>query len=182
MVDGGWWIDRVEGSMWEQYQNYTIRSWQPADRLAAAAVIATALAEYGLGWEPDGADRDVLAVEEYYLDRGGEFWVIAADGRIVGTSAYYPCLVHSSIPATSSEKSVEIRKMYLDSQARGRGLGKYLLGALERAIAARGYREIRIETASILTAAVKLYESHGYEPIADVETARCDRAYVKIIS
>ena len=52
-----------------QYGNYTIRSWQPEDRQAAADVIKNALAEYGLGWEPDGADRDVLLVEEYYLDR-----------------------------------------------------------------------------------------------------------------
>ena len=49
----------------------------------------------------------------------------------------------------------------------------------EQAIVDRGYREIRIETASILTAAVKLYESNGYQPISEVETARCDRAYVK---
>ena len=167
--------------MFERYQNYTIRSWQPADRRAAARVIEQALAEYGLGWEPDGADRDVMAVEEYYLDRGGEFWVVETLGEIVGTSAYYPCLVAPSTPAERDEQAVEIRKMYLTSTARGQGLGKYLLGELEQAIAVRGYHEIRIETASILTAAVKLYESHGYQPSGDVETARCDRAYVKIL-
>ena len=167
--------------MLKQYQNYTIRAWQPADRIAAAQVIHSALAEYGLEWEPDGADRDVLAVEEYYLDRGGEFWVVETQGEIIGTSAYYPCLAASSTPAKFDDKAVEIRKMYLQSKARGKGLGKYLLAELERAIAVRGYREIRIETASILTAAVKLYESHGYEQIVDVETARCDRAYIKTL-
>ncbi len=167
--------------MFEHYQNYTIRSWQPADRQAAAQVIERVLAECGLGWEPDGADRDVLAVEEYYLERGGEFWVIEAQGDIIGTSAYYPCPNAASESAQRGENAVEIRKMYLIPTTRGQGLGKYLLGALERAIVDRGYREIRIETASILTAAVRLYESHGYQPIADVETARCDRAYVKIL-
>ncbi len=167
--------------MLDRYQDYTIRSWQPADRLAAAAVIKNALAEYGLGWEPDGADRDVLAIEEYYLDRGGEFWVIEMQGQIVGTSAYYPCLIASSQPGNRSEKAVEIRKMYLDEKTRGQGLGKYLLGKLEQAIFDRGYREIRIETASILAAAVRLYEANGYLPATEVETARCDRAYVKIL-
>ena len=166
--------------MFKQYQNYTIRSWHPADRLAAAQVIERALAEYGLDWEPDGADRDVLAVEEYYLDRGGEFWVVEEHGDLVGTSAYYPCS-NASEPDIRGEKAVEIRKMYLHTQARGQGLGKYLLGQLEQAIVDRGYREIRIETASILIAAVKLYESNGYQPIAEVETARCDRAYIKLI-
>jgi putative acetyltransferase len=160
--------------MHQQYRNYLIRPWQPADRLAAAATISSALAEYGLGWEPDGADRDVLAVQEYYLDRGGEFWVVEIQGEIVGTSAY--------APVNRGNKAVEIRKMYLSPTARGQGLGKYLLTELERSIVARGYREIWIETVSVLTAAVKLYEANGYQPATGVETPRCDRVYVKRLS
>ncbi len=156
----------------KQYGNYKIRSWQPDDRQAAAEVIKYALAEYGLGWEPDGADRDVLLVEEYYLDRDGEFWVIEDRGEIVGTSAYYP-------DPYRGENAVEIRKMYLSARARGKGLGKYLLGELERSILAHGYHEIWIETASVLTSAVKLYEANGYQPATGVETVRCDRVYVK---
>ena len=158
----------------QQYPNYLIRPWQPADRSAAASVIRTSLAEYGLGWEADGADLDVLEVETSYLDRGGEFWVVEYQGQIVGTSAYYPI--------KRGEKAVEIRKMYLLPIARGQGLGRHLLAELERVIAARGYLEIWIETASILAEAVKLYESSGYQPATGVETARCDRVYVKLIS
>jgi putative acetyltransferase len=168
--------------MLEHYQDYTIRSWEPKDRLAAASVIKQALAEYGLGWEPDGADGDVLAIEAYYLDRGGEFWVVESQGNIVGTSAYYPCFHKADSPSNRGTKAVEIRKMYLHPKARGKGLGKYLLGRLERAIFDRGYREIWIETASILAEAVKLYEANGYLPATGVETARCDRVYVKILS
>jgi putative acetyltransferase len=158
--------------MHEQYRDYRIRSWQPDDRQAAAKVIENALAEYGLGWEPDGADRDVLAVEEYYLARGGEFWVVEDAVGIVGTSAYYP-------DPHRGEKAVEIRKMYLSQQVRGQGLGKYLLGELEQSIIAHGYREIWIETASVLAAAVQLYEANGYQAATGVETVRCDRVYVK---
>jgi putative acetyltransferase len=46
-------------------------------------------------------------------------------------------------------------------------------------IACRGFDQIWIETASVLTEAVKLYESNGYEKATGVETARCDRVYVK---
>ena len=162
----------MNGVMNRQYGNYTIRSWQPDDRYAAADVIKNALAEYGLGWEPDGADRDVLLVEEYYLDHDGEFWVIEDADEIIGTSAYYPY-------PHRGENAVEIRKMYLCAKARGKGLGKYLLAELERSILAHGYQEIWIETASVLTAAVRLYEANGYQPATGVETARCDRVYVK---
>ena len=127
-----------------------------------------------MGWEPDGADRDVLEVEDYYLTRGGEFWVIETEGEIIGTGAYYPY-------PHRGEKAVEIRKMYLSPIARGQGLGKYLLGELERSIIACGYQEIWIETASVLTAAVKLYEANGYQSATGVETLRCDRVYVKTL-
>ncbi len=157
--------------MIQQYRDYTIRRWQPGDRSAAAAVISTSLAEYGLGWEPTGADRDAIEVERYYFDRGGELWVIVEQGQVVGTSGYYP--------VERGELAVEIRKMYLLPSARGQGLGRHLLGELERSIFELGYRTIWIETASILQEAVWLYEASGYEPATGVETPRCDRLYVK---
>jgi putative acetyltransferase len=160
--------------MKSSYHNYLIRSWTPADRETAAAVIRDSLAEYGLPWEPSGADRDVLEVEASYLEVGGEFWVIEHQGKIVGTGAYYG--------VERGQKAVEIRKMYLLPTARGKGLGRYLLQELERAIAIRGFQEVWIETASVLKEAVKLYESSGYQAATGVETARCDRVYVKYLS
>jgi putative acetyltransferase len=61
------------------------------------------------------------------------------------------------------------------------GLGKYLLQQLESAIAKLGYQQIWIETASVLAQAVKLYETSGYQPAEGVETARCDRVYLKLL-
>ncbi len=159
--------------MREFYQDFLIRNWEVGDRTRAAAVISYVLSEYGLGWEPNGADRDVLQVEEFYLAVGGEFWVIEHQSQIVGTGAYYP--------VNRGQKAVEIRKMYLLSSVRGLGLGKYLLQQLEAAIASRGFQQIWIETASVLVEAVKLYESNGYQPATGVETTRCDRVYFKSI-
>ena len=155
------------------YGEFLIRDWEPGDRDAAARAIASVLAEYGLGWEPEGADRDVVEVEAFYLEAGGEFWTIERRGKLVGTSAYYP--------VSRGEKAVEIRKMYLLPSARGQGLGSFLLQQLETAIAARGFRTIWIETASVLKEAVQLYEKRGYQPAIGVETLRCDRVYVKYL-
>ena len=60
--------------MRENYQTFLIRDWQPGDRAIAAEVIRSVLTEYGLGWESGGADRDVLEIETYYWQTGGEFW------------------------------------------------------------------------------------------------------------
>lgn len=154
------------------YKQFTIRDWHPGDRNSAAAVIRQVLAEYGLPWQPESADRDVIEIEKYYLDAGGEFWVVETD-RIVGTAAYYP---------VNDLSGVEIRKMYLLPEVRKQGLGRYLLAQLELAIANRSYKTIYIETASILTEAVALYEQNGYLPMKEVATARCDRAYYKSLA
>lgn len=157
--------------MQSTYQDYGIRPWEPSDRQSAATVIGAVLAEYGLSWEPQGADQDVLAVEECYWQRGGEFWVVEHQGIVVGTGAFYP------IPRGT--QAAEIRKMYLLPQARGQGLGYFLLKQLEQAIAAQGYCQVWLETASVLSEAVQLYERNGYQLAPGVETARCDRLYVK---
>lgn len=160
--------------MQQQYQNFQIRNWHPQDRQAACDLIRDVLAEYGLTCEPDGADRDVWEVETYYQQSGGQFWVVEQQGRLVGTAAYYPI--------ERGDRAVEIRKMYLAPEARGQGLGRFLLQALEQAIANQGFRQIRIETASVLREAVQLYQTSGYQPAPEVETARCDQAYVKILN
>lgn len=157
--------------MKKNYEKFLIRNWQKQDREAAAAVIRDVLTEYGLPWQPTEADRDVIEVETAYLEKGGKFWVVEQNDRLVGTGAYYPI--------TRGERAVEIRKMYLLPCVRKKGLGKYLLQELERAIALANYQEIWVETASVLQEAVKLYEKNGYQPATGVETARCDRVYVK---
>lgn len=154
------------------YQDFLIRSWQPSDRQPAFDLISSVLEEYGLIQEPEGADRDVLEVETFY--QAGEFWVVERQEKLVGTGAYYPI--------QRGRNAVEIRKMYLLPEARGFGLGKFLLRELEQAIAAKGFEQIWIETASVLREAVQLYECNGYQPSVGVETERCDRVYFKNLS
>ena len=74
----------------QTYQQFTIRDWQKRDRDVAAAVIQQVLEEYGLPWQPELADSDVVEVESAYLATGGEFWVVEIANQIVGTAAYYP--------------------------------------------------------------------------------------------
>lgn len=150
---------------------YLIRSWQPGDREAALALIAQVLQEYSLTCEPTDSDRDARDVEACYWETGGEFWVVEVDGVLVGTAGYRP--------TSRGPGAVELRKMYLLPQARGQGLGRYLLSTMESAIQQRGFEEIWLETASVLKQAVGLYEASGYEPASGVETARCDRVYRK---
>ncbi|MBO1348677.1 MAG: hypothetical protein EBE86_015410 [Hormoscilla sp. GUM202] len=43
--------------MKSRYKEFLIRDWHEDDRASVIAVISSVLAEYGLQWEPEGADR-----------------------------------------------------------------------------------------------------------------------------
>lgn len=149
------------------YDDLVIRAWQPNDRDVCAELIKNVLAEYGLPWNPQSADRDVIEVETAY--KSGEFWVVenVETSHVVGTAAFY------EVPRRGHE-AVEIRKMYLDKSVRHRGLGSFLLSALEQRVCQLGYDTIYVETASVLKEACVLYKKRGYAPSLGLETERCD--------
>jgi GNAT superfamily N-acetyltransferase len=61
----------------------------------------------------------------------------------------------------------EIKRMYVAPRARGQGLGRTLLGELERGAVELGCRTVRLDTMPQMAEAGALYRSAGYEPIAD---------------
>jgi len=63
------------------------------------------------------------------------------------------------------ETTAEIRRMYVAPSARGRGLSRALLEALENEARQLGYEFVRLETGDRQPEAIKLYASSGFEPI-----------------
>jgi ribosomal protein S18 acetylase RimI-like enzyme len=64
----------------------------------------------------------------------------------------------------------EIKRMWVDPAARGRGLARRLLAELERLAAESGARVARLETNRALAEAIAMYRSAGYvevEPFND---------------
>jgi GNAT superfamily N-acetyltransferase len=59
----------------------------------------------------------------------------------------------------------EIKRMYVVPAARGRGVSKAVLAALEAEAARRGRRTLRLETGPLQPEAVGLYTAAGYRPI-----------------
>jgi GNAT superfamily N-acetyltransferase len=63
------------------------------------------------------------------------------------------------------ETTAEIRRMYVAPSARGRGLSRLVLAALEDEARGLGYSFVRLETGDRQPEAIKLYASAGFEPI-----------------
>jgi DNA-binding MarR family transcriptional regulator/GNAT superfamily N-acetyltransferase len=59
----------------------------------------------------------------------------------------------------------EVKRMWVDPEWRGCGLGARLLTALEERAAGLGYREVYLDTNGALTEAIRMYEGAGYRRI-----------------
>ena len=148
----------------------TLRPATNNDREAVTSLVRDVLQEYGLKTSPGSTDADLRDLEFNYHARGGRFDVLEnTEGQIVGCVGLYPHDTHS----------VELRKMYLRKDARGKGLGKKLLDHALTTAKQLGYKRVTLETASVLKEAIKLYTKYGFEPfVAQHLATRCDQAFV----
>jgi GNAT superfamily N-acetyltransferase len=87
----------------------------------------------------------------------GSFLVLFVDGAAAGCGAL----------RRIDDRVGELRRMYLRTDARGQGLGRLLLNALEREAARLGFDELRLDTATELTEALALYRAAGYRDVAN---------------
>jgi GNAT superfamily N-acetyltransferase len=85
----------------------------------------------------------------------GDFLVLRADADLVACGGIQQ---HTAVVG-------EIKRMWVDPEWRGCGLGVRLLTALERRAVELGYREVYLDTNAALTEAVAMYEGAGYRHI-----------------
>ncbi|MGZ0228712.1 MAG: GNAT family N-acetyltransferase [Acidimicrobiales bacterium] len=85
----------------------------------------------------------------------GQFLVAYFQNKPVACGGIRPLGAHTG----------EIKRMWLDTSVRGRGLGRQLLQALESSAVAYGHRVLRLDTNETLVEAIALYKSSGYVAI-----------------
>jgi putative acetyltransferase len=127
------------------------------------------LREYGLEPDPYDTDSDLNNIEASYFKRGGLFEIIVdKENEVWGCVGIYPVDLHTC----------ELRKMYFAPSIRGKGFGRKLLERTVKQAKYFGFTQIKLETASVLKAAISLYESYGFHPSdSDIHASRSDKAY-----
>lgn len=121
---------------------------------------------------PDPLER--ISPEEVTPPRG-DFLLVSELGTaaVLGFGG-----VHLPQEPGTRDPVAELQRMWLVPDARGRGLGRFLLRALENRARALGARHMRLSLHSSLTEALRLYESAGYQPVEPFETKAGVDAYL----
>jgi GNAT superfamily N-acetyltransferase len=135
-----------------------------AARALASALETELLGRYagvgGAGGEPPAAD---------FEPPDGTFLVGYVDGAAVACGGV----------CRYDERTAEVRRMYVASGARGRGLARRMLAALEQEARGLGCTAVRLETGEQQPEAIGLYSATGYGriprygPYVDDERSVC---------
>jgi GNAT superfamily N-acetyltransferase len=121
----------------------------------------------------DIVEAMVVEVSEMYgrIDVPGAPSATPADFAPPGGA--FVVLVEDGVPVAGGgvkrldDRTCEIKRMYVVPAARGRGLAKTLLKALEDEARRLGYAIVRLDTGPKQPAAQAMYERAGYAPIGN---------------
>jgi len=96
---------------------------------------------------------ELLKPASAYGRINGRFWVVEANGQIIGTIALAP---------TADDSVVELQKLYVAREMRKNGLGSFLCSLVEREARERGAHAIELWSDVKLEDAHRRYERLGY--------------------
>jgi putative acetyltransferase len=133
-----------------------IRPLSPQDNTRLAQVIRATIDEHEVprtGTVYEDADTDQLSTY-FNAPRAQGFTALHA-GQPVGCCGIYPT---PALPAGY----IELVKLYLAPEGRGRGLGQALIEASLMAARTQGYTHVYLECLPRFAAAIALYEKMGF--------------------
>jgi N-acetylglutamate synthase-like GNAT family acetyltransferase len=110
-------------------------------------------AEYDCVLDTEKEETYLLAPDDYFRPRRGEFWVAQTDDRIVATAAVLMV----------DEKRAELKTLYVDKDFRRAGLGEKLTLLAVDFARTQGAEEMILWSDTRFTKAHRLYERLGFE-------------------
>lgn len=147
-------------------QSFSIRRFRQDDVTDVWDVHEASLRASPLAFvEETAVDEDVTAIEEYYLDAGGEFLVGELDADSDDRTAPGVVAIGGYLPV--DEDAVEIKRVRVDPDHQRRGYASRLLDELEERAREDECATAVLETVEPLRAAQAFYEAVGYEVVEE---------------
>jgi putative acetyltransferase len=133
---------------------FVLRHARDDDAGAIVELVASVWSEYPGKTLVAAADMpELLTPATAYGRSNGRFWVVEAQGRIIGTIALMP---------SAEAGVVELQKLYVARDLRRNGLGSFLCYLVEREARERGAHAIELWSDVKLLDAHRRYERLGY--------------------
>jgi len=133
-------------------KDLVIRNAGAADVPEIVRLIGDIWAEYGCVLDTSIEEQYLLAPDEYFHERGGEFWVAESHGQLIATVAVMMLDEHTS----------ELKSLYALPVGRGTGLGERLTRMAMKHSTDRGADRMVLWTDTRFTNAHRLYERIGF--------------------
>lgn len=114
------------------------------------------------GYIATSLTEEIDRIADYYAARHGSFWVAVADDKIVGMFG----LEQSDTPGT-----MELRRMYVDPDARRQGIGRQMLRFAEKECRRNRVRQLDVSTSALQDEALSLYRNAGYQLLREENVA-----------
>jgi GNAT superfamily N-acetyltransferase len=124
------------------------------DEPAVRKLVSEALADLAVRYGGSGDDTPVSAAD--FAPPNGDFLVAVDDGELIGCAGW-----------RTRGDAAELKRMYTTPQARGRGVARRVLAAVEESARRGGRTRVILETGDRQPEAVALYTSAGYARIAN---------------
>lgn len=136
----------------ETSSHLILRKAAKNDNQAVVLLILTVLREFGMDFDPK-YDQDFDNFHQHYRGKNDLFLIAEKEGKIVGS-----CAIKEIEPGVG-----EVKRMYLLSEERGKGIGTKLLDKVLAFADEHSYHKLTLFTDSIFQAAIHLYSSRGFE-------------------
>jgi GNAT superfamily N-acetyltransferase len=130
-----------------------------ADAPPVIELIGRVFAEYGFVYDPAVEVPDLLAFDRHYAAPRGAFWVVRADGVVVGSVGV------ERLPG----EAAELHRLYLDAHLRGRSLGRALVEAVLAWCRTEGIGRLVLWSDTRFDRAHALYERMGFQKAGERE-------------
>jgi len=137
--------------------SFTVSPARSSIELTSAAALFRAYAKtLPVDLAPQGFREELDSLPGPYAPPAGELLLAKRGDHVLG------CIALKALEPGVAE----IKRLFVRPQARGVGVAKALVTDLLKVAQERGYREVKLDTLPEMAAAVALYKSFGFAPIA----------------
>jgi putative acetyltransferase len=111
--------------------------------------------------------EEIERIPAYYGERGGSFWVAVPLPAPPGEPGGWGGIFGTFGLERRDAVSAELRRMYVDSRARRRGIGREMLSRAEDVARQDDCVRMVLSTSELQQAAISLYRNSGYQIVRE---------------